>query len=145
MYEHAGAQDGVVVHDHLSGQLGAVADDASVADEDVVCHVHSLHEQIVAAHDGLSLGGGASVDGHVLAYLVVVSDLGGGVLAAEEYVAASDTGAVEHGDAVHKHVVIANHYASVDVAEGTYLTVLSYDGLGVYVGQGADLTHSLSC
>ena len=83
VHEHAGAQDGAVINHYLTGYLGAVANDAVAADNAVVSHVHVLHEEVVASHHCLALGGGTAVDGHVLAYAVVVTYLGCGILATE--------------------------------------------------------------
>ena len=80
MYQHVGTEDGLVVDDDFACQLCAVADDDIVADDNVVCHVHAFHQQVVAAHDGAAFGFGATIDGYVFAYLVVVTDFGGGFL-----------------------------------------------------------------
>ena len=84
LVEQAGGRDdGKVVDNHLAGKLRGVADDAAVANHAVVTDVHVLHQQVVAAHDGLSLRGRAAADGHILTDGVVVANLGRGVLALE--------------------------------------------------------------
>ena len=119
--------------------------------------MHALHEQVVAAHDGASLGCRAAVDGHVLAYLVVVANLCCCLLApelevlrngtddstGEEDVAVADACAVEHCHTVHQGIVVADDNAFVDVAEGAYLTVLANDGLRVYICQWTYHIHLL--
>ena len=149
VHQHVGAQDGVVVDDNLAGQLGAVADDDAVADKRIVGHMHALHEQVARAYDGAALGCRATVDGHVLANLIVVAYLCRALFAPElevlgnsaddctreEDVAVADACAVEHRHTVHQRVVVADDNAFVNVAEGTDLAVLAYDGFGVYVCQ----------
>ena len=139
VYEYVCADDGEVVDYHFSGKLRSVADDASVSKEDVVCHVHTLHQQVVAADNGTSLGGSATVDGDILADDVVVADFGSGFFPAElkvlgngtddgsgeNAVSVADTRPAEDGDGVHEHVVVADDHIGVDEAEGTDFAVLS--------------------
>lgn len=156
VHEYTCAEDSLVVDNGLTSQLGAVADDALAAHNGIMSHVHALHEQIVAAHHCLSLGCRTAVDGDILAYLVVVPYLGRGVLtpelevlrngtddsSREEDVAIADTRSVEYGHAVHQRIVITNDHAPVNVAEGTYLTILAYPCLGMDVGQRTNLAHN---
>ena len=81
--EHGRADDGKVVNDNLACQLCLVANDTAVAHDSVVRYMYTFHEQVVAAHDGAPLGCSASVDGHVLAYGVVVANLGCSLLSAK--------------------------------------------------------------
>ena len=146
--EHGGTDDGKIVHDNLTGNFGSVANDTAIANQHIVGHMHSLHKEVVAAHNGASLGSCAAVDGHILADSIVVAHLGSGFLAAElevlrdgtddgtrEYgIAAAHACAAEQGDAIHQCVVVANDYVLVDKAEGANLAVFADDGLGMDVG-----------
>ena len=119
----------------------------SVAYLGVVCHVYALHQQVIVAHAGVSLGGGAPVDGHVFADEVIVAYFGGGFLALElqvlghgaddgaweDGVAVADARAVEDVGVGHDPVVVANHYVLVDEHEGADLYVFSYLGFGMDV------------
>ena len=139
MNQHMGTQYSIVVDDHFTCQFRAVADDAAITHDDIVSHVHALHEQVVAAYHSLSFGLGAAVDGHVLAYFVVVAHLGGGFLAhelqvlwygtddgsGEDDVALADARPIEHGDTVHQGVVVTDDHVLVNVAKGANLTVLT--------------------
>jgi len=150
--EYAGREDGMVVDGDFSGQFGGVSDDDIVANDDVVGDVTTFHKEVAAADYGLSFGGGATVDGDVLANLIIVTHDGQGLFAAEleilgdgaddgtgeDDVATADACAVEHGDAVHQGVVVANLYVLIDVAEGTDFYVLTYLGFGVNVCEGTD-------
>ena len=51
----------------------------------------------------------------------------------EEDVAVAYACAVEHGDAIHQGIVVANDDILVNVAEGANLTVLTNNGLGMDV------------
>ena len=146
--EHGGTDDGEIVHDNLSSDFGSVANDTAIANQHIVGHVHALHEEVVAAHHGASLGSCAAVDGHVLADGIVVAHLGSGFLAAEfevlrdgtdngtgEYgVAAAHARAAEQGDAIHQRIVVANDNVLVNKAEGANLAVFADDGLGMDMG-----------
>ena len=115
----------------------------------------ALHQQVVAAHMGAALCCRSAVDGHILAYLVVVANLCRRVLArklevlrdgtdyssGEEDVAIADACAVEHSDTVHKHVVVADDHPFVDIAESADFAVLADDGLGMHIGQWTDFAH----
>lgn len=147
VHEHAGREDGVVVDGHFSCELGAVADDDIVAYDVVVRDVAAFHEQVAASYYGLTLGCSASVDGYVLADLIVVANDGESVFAAElevlgdtaddtsrmEDVAVSDACTIKDGYAVHQRVVVANLHTAVDVAEGAYFNVLANLGFGMYI------------
>ena len=140
VHEHTRAEDGIVIDDNLSCQLGAVADDAAVAHHGIMCHMTSLHQQVVAAHLGAVLCSGTPVDGHVLTYLVVVTDDGQCILSLEFQVlgncaddgtwkndiSIADAGTVQYCHAVHQRVVVSDFYILVDVAEWTDFAVLPY-------------------
>ena len=146
--EHGGTDDGKIVHDNLARKFGGIADDAAIANQHIVSHVHSLHKEVVAAHNGTSFGSGAAVDGHILADGIVVAHFSSGFLAAElevlrdgtddgtreDGIAAAHARAAEQGDAIHQCVVVANDYVLVDKAEGANLAVFADDGLGMDVG-----------
>ena len=83
MEEHRCRDDGIVVYNYLAGELGAIANDALVANHAIVCDVHILHEQVVVADDGGTLRCCTSRDGDILTYGVVVAYLANRVLALE--------------------------------------------------------------
>ena len=130
--KHNSRDDGEIVDGYFSGKLGGVANDAAVAYHAIVSDVHILHEQIVAAHNGSSLGSCTARDSYILTDRVVVADLASGDLALElqvlwlcgkagacqHLVAVSDACALINSDAVLEHVVIADNDIAVDVAEG---------------------------
>ena len=131
MAEHDSRNDGVVVDGDLACKLRGVADDAMVSHHAVVGDVHVLHEQIVAAHDGCSLRSRTTRDGDVLANGVVVANLAGGdfalelqvlrfcrnACAREYFVPVTDSRTLIDGDAILKHVVVADDDIAVDVTE----------------------------
>ena len=130
--EHNSRNDGEIVDGYFSGKLGGVANDAAVAYHAIVSDVHVLHEQVVVAHDGGSLGSCTARDSYVLTDGVVVADLASGDLALElqvlrlcgktgacqHLVAVSDACALINSDAILEHVVIADNDVAVDIAEG---------------------------
>lgn len=145
--ENIGTEDGEVINDDLSGEFRAIANDAAVANKYVVCYVHALHEQVIAANDGTALGGGATVDGDILTNRIVVTHFCRGFFATElevlgngtydgtgeDAVAIADATAVEDSDGVHQDIVVANDDSFVDVAERTNLTVLADASFGMDV------------
>jgi len=147
VHQHTSTQNGVIVDDYLACQLGAVTDNAAVSHNGIVCNMRSLHEQIVVAHDCASLCSRASIDGHVLAYLVIVAYLCRTLFATElevlrngtddstweEDVSIANASAIKHSHTVHQRIVVANNHSLVNIAEGTYLAVLTNDGFGMYV------------
>jgi hypothetical protein len=83
VYKDAGTQYGKVINYNLAGYLGAVAEYAVVTYHAVMGNVHVLHEQVVVADHGLTLGCGTAVNGNVLADTVIVTYLGSGILTTE--------------------------------------------------------------
>ncbi len=83
MDERSATDDGIIVDLHLACKLCGITHHHVVAHDAVVSYVAVGHDQAVAAHDGASAGGCATVDCHTLAQSGVVADDGHGVLAAE--------------------------------------------------------------
>ena len=147
VHQHTGTQDGIVVNDYLACKLGAVADDATVTHNGIVCHMCPFHEQVVVTNYGAPFGCRSSVDGHVLAYLVVVANFGCTFLAFElkvlrngtddctrkENVAIANASAIEHRHTIHQCIVVANDYTLVYITERTYLAILTDNGFWMYV------------
>ena len=145
MHEHHRRDDGIVVHNDLSSQLGGVTHDDAIAKHAVVCNMGILHDEVVATHNGLALAGSTTMDSHILTYSVVVANLHNGILAfelqvlrngtnhrtREEGVAIAQASARKQRHTVHQHVVIAHCHILVDKTERTNLTVLTNLCLGV--------------
>ena len=133
MNENVGADDGVVIYNHLAGKLGRVTDNQAAAQLTVVSHVNSLHQEVVAAYHGLALRGCTTRDSNVLTDAVVVAHFAGCHLALElqvlrlgrdasaweEFIIVADTSAHVDGNAVLQYVVIAQNGVLVDIAERT--------------------------
>ena len=114
MNENVGADDGVVIYNHLAGKLGRVTDNQAAAQLAVVSHVNGLHQEVVAAYYGLALRGSTTRDSNVLTDTVVVANLACCLLALElqilrlgrdagtweELIVVSDAGTYMDGDAV---------------------------------------------
>ena len=75
MNENVGADDGVVIYNHLAGKLGRVTDNQAAAQLAVVSHVNSLHQEVVAAYHGLALRGSTTRDSNILTDAVVIAHL----------------------------------------------------------------------
>lgn len=145
--EAVGGDDGKIIYDYFSCKFGTVADDTAVADEHIVSYMHTFHKQVVAAYNSASLGSSTAVDGDILADCIVVAHFGGGFFTTElevlgdsandgtreDAVAITDTASGEHGDAVHKGVIVADNYIGIDVAERTDLAVFTDFGFGMNV------------
>ena len=156
MHEYACAEDGLVIYDCLSCQLGTIAYDALVAHDGIMSHMYTFHEQIVAAHHSLSLSCRTTVDGHILTYLIVVAHFSCSILSSEleilrngtddgsgeDDVSISYACSIEYGHTVHQRIVVTYDHALVYVAEGTYLAIFAYHSLWMYIGQGTDLAHN---
>lgn len=133
MNENVGADDGVVIYNHLAGKLGRVTDNQAAAQLAVVSHVNSLHQEVVAAYHGLALRGCTTRDSNVLTDAVVIAHLAGCHLALElqvlrlgrdagaweKFIIVADTSAHVDGNAVLQYVVIAQNGVLVDIAERT--------------------------
>ena len=118
-------------------------------------HVHTFHQQVIAAYDRLSLGRGAAIDGHILADSVVVAYLGGCFLAAEfqvlrhsadhgpreNHITLAHARSAQQGDAIHQAVVVAYHHILVNITEGADFTMLADRGFGMHIGQRTYITH----
>ena len=155
VHQHTGTEDSIVVDDYLACQLRTVTDDATISDNSIMSHMRSFHQQVVIAYHGTPLGCCASVDGHVLAYLVVVAYFSCAVFATElevlrnstndrtgkEDVSIADAGTVKDCHTVHQSVIVADDYSLVYIAEGTYLAVLADDGFRVYICQRTYHVH----
>ena len=147
MHQHIGTQDGMVVDDNLARQLCAVAYDTIVSDICIVGNMHAFHEKIAITYDGTSLGCRAPIDGDILAYLVVVTNLCRTLLASElevlrngtddctgeEYIPIADAGAIEHRHTIHQCVVVTYYDTFINITEWTYLAVLANYGIWVNV------------
>lgn len=132
--EHDCRDDGEIVYCYFPGKFRGVANDAAVTYHAIVSNVHVLHEQVVVTHDGSSLGSCSTRDSHILANRVVVANLASGDFALElqvlrlcgdagtcQYlVAVADARPLIDGDAVLKHVVVADDDIAIDIAEGPY-------------------------
>lgn len=157
MTQHRAADNGIVVDNHLTGKFSGVAYDAAVAQHTVVGYMHALHQKVVAAHLGGSLGCRATGNGNILTNTIVVAYDACGLLARElkvlwlgayagsgEYlVAASDAGAYMHSDTVHEVIVVSNFGILVYVTERTDYIVVSELCLGVDICQRTYLIHIL--
>lgn len=147
MYQYVGADNGKIVHNDFSGNLRRITDDAPVAYANVMRHVHSFHQQVVAAHDGTAFCRCPAIDGNVLANGIVIPYLGRGFLTAElqvlrhganhragkENIALADARPVKHGDTVHQDIVGTYHDILVYVTERANLATVADDGFRVNV------------
>jgi len=73
------ADDGAVLHRHVTGHLHRVRDDHVVADRTVVCDVHVRHQEAALAHRRLPRGRRPPVDRAVLAQDGAIADLDPGL------------------------------------------------------------------
>ena len=147
MHQHIGAQNGIVVDGYLACQFCAVSDDDSITHDGVVSHMHTFHQQVIIADDSSSLGGCAPIDGNILTYLVVITNLCSTLFASElkvlwngtndcaweEYVPITNTGAVEYRHAIHQYVIVAYDNTFIYIAERAYLAILTNNGIWVNV------------
>ena len=152
VHQHIGTQNGKVVDGYLASQLCAIANDDAIANDGVVSDMHAFHQQVIIAYNSTPLGSRATVDGYILTNLVVVAYFCRAFLSTElevlwngtddgtreEDIAVADTSAIKHGYAVHKSVIVAYDNSLINIAEGTYLAILTYNGLGMYVCQRAN-------
>ena len=77
------ADNGPVAHLDLARERNAVGDHAVAAHHVVVSDVDIGHQQVVAAHHRLAARRRSAGDGHALADVVVIADLGGRILSLE--------------------------------------------------------------
>lgn len=148
MHQNIGADDGEIVHHNLTGNLGGITNDTAAAHTYVVGHVHTFHQKVVAANDGATLGGSASIDGDVLTDGVVVADFCRGFFATEfqilrdgtndrsreDNVVFPHTSSRQKRHTVHQAVSTADFNVLVDEAKRTDFTIIAEFRLGVYKG-----------
>ena len=131
--EYRSADDGIVVHCHLSGKLGGISDDDIVTKHTVVSHMHVFHQQVVAAYNSCAFRGCASGNGHILTDAVVVANFANRILtlklqvlglcgyagSRKNLVAVANTRAIVDGDAVLEDVIVADYGVFVNITERT--------------------------
>lgn len=153
--EHFGGDYGIVGYFHFTAELCRVADDEVGTEHTVVCHMHILHEQVVAAHLCGTLGSRAPGDGYVLTNGIVVANLaqrilalelqvlgfGGYACAGEDLVAVAQACAVVDGYAVLEDIVRANDCISVDIAERANDIIVAEFGFRMYKCQRTYIIH----
>ena len=77
------ADDYPIANFYLAGERYSVCDYAVAADNVIVCHVNVCHKQVTAANDGFATRCCTTTDGYILANVVVIANLGSGLLASE--------------------------------------------------------------
>ena len=131
--QNGSGNDGKVIDNDLAGEFRRVADDATVANNAVVGDVHIFHQQVVGTHQSNPFRGRSTRNRYVFADGIVVTNLtsrnftfefqvlrlGRKTCARKNLVVRADSRTLIDGDAVLKHVVVANDDIAVDVAKRT--------------------------
>ena len=141
---------------YLTGKLGGVADNATVAKFAVVGNVHVLHEEIVVAYYCFAFAGCATTDGDVLTDTIVVANLAGGLFATEleilrfgtdtcpgeELISVADSRTGVDGDTVKEIIIVTYYSVLVDLAEWPDDVVVAKFCLGLDKGHRTYCVHN---
>jgi hypothetical protein len=138
-------EHGKIVNDNMASQIDIVGQNAVVADNAVVSHVHVGHQQAVVTDSGLKVGCGTPVEGAVLSDNGVFPDGNGRILSPEfevlrygpdygtgkNFTALSQAGTIHYGHVGFDYAVVAYFYIALYHAKWSYLNILADFGFGV--------------
>lgn len=155
VHEDGGADDGVVVNQHLTRDFCRISYDEVVAKETVMGDMDVFHQKAMVAYLSRTFGSRTSGYVHILTKTVEVSYLANAILAFEfqvlglggnastckELIVVADSRTIIDGDTVLQHIVVAQYRVTVDIAEWTYDVVVAQLGIGMHIGHGTDLVH----
>jgi len=148
------ADNGVVLHHHMTGQGAIVGENDMMADQAIVGDVGVGQEIVMVADDGLATRAGSAIDRAELPEAVGIPDfqMGGldgvfeilGPLAdrgeGEESVAIPNHGGAGHADMAGQHIAAAESNPGSDHTVGTDLVVVA--DLGGWVDEGGGMDHA---